>query len=611
MDIIRSVVSAAARRLFLVDVLRTLAVTTTAGLAGLILARFTERLFGLDWPGRVWMWVFIGVGAGAVLAAVAWSAVRRKRLAGAARELDERAGLREALSTALCVASAKDDPWSEVVVETARQRAADVKVSQAIPITAPRLWPVPFAAALALMILWMSMPALDALGLLKKKQTAREQQQRLIEVKADVAAKEKLLKDLLSQGNVDLKQEETDKDDVQTPGDPQKPEDIQRAAVRKLTDLADRLKELRDNEKGEQLKALRDAVEKLKQPGEGPLSELSRQLARGNFDKAQEELDKLQQKLAEGSMSEKDAEQLKEQLKKLAQQMEKVADDGEKLADQLTKAGLDPKKAAELAKKGANPDELRKALEDLSNLTPEQREQLMKMAMAQKVAADQMGLMSQAMSQASEGMSQSGMNPEGMQGLESLAGQLSQMEQMQGDMAALEAALDEANSQLADLGQALGRGSGEGEGDPFGEESVGEWAEGDSRDLGSGKGGPGRGRGGKLGAEAADYTVEKKKASTPTTAGPIIGSRLVYGEQVRGDSRQAYESAVESATQSATEAMESMQIDPELHPAIKSYFGTLGERAKPKAEPKPGPKPAAPPVPPPAPAPDAKDAGKK
>lgn len=606
MDSIRQLVRAAARRLFLIDVLRTLAVTLTIALTGLILARFTERLFGLDWSAAIWTRVFIGAAAGAVAAAIVWSLWRRARLLGAARELDERAGLREALSTALCVEStSKDDPWSEVVVETARQRAASVKLGQAIPITAPRLWPVPFGAALAFMILWMSMPAIDVLGLLKKKEAVQQQKQQLIEVKADVAAKEKKLQEMLSQAKVDLTPEDADKEDVQTPGDPQKPEDVQRAAVRKLTDMADRLKEMRDNEKGEQLKAMRDAVEKLKQPGEGPMAELSRQMARGNFDKAQEELDKLQQKLADGSMSEKDAEKLKEQMKNLAEQMDKIAADREELAKQLEKAGLDPKKAAELAKKGASKEDMQKALEQLANLTPEQREKLMKMAMAQKQASDKMGQMSQCMSQACEGMSKEGMSPEGMEGMEGMAGQLSQMEQMQGDMAALDAALDEANSQLAELGKCLGGGDGEGDGEMMGEEKTGEWAAGEDRNRGNGKGGPGRGQGGNLAAQSADYTVEKKKANSKTTAGPIIGSRLVYGEQVRGESRQAYETAVEAASQSATEAMESMQIDPELHPAIKSYFGALGERAKPKAEPaKTPPAPAAP-------APDAKDSGKK
>lgn len=602
MDSIRRVVRVAARRLFLIDLLRTLGVTLTVGIAGLMAARFVERLFGLGWPGAVWWRIFAGTGAAVVVAAVAWSVARRARTMGAARELDERAGLREALSTALCVERAGDDPWSEVVIETARERAAGVRVGQAIPITAPRLWPVPFGAALALMIVWMSMPALDVLGLLKKKEAAQQQKQQLIEVKADVEAKEKKLQEMLAQAKVDLSPEESGQEDVPTPGEPQKPEDVQRAAVRKLTDLADRLKELRDNDKGEQLKAMRDAVEKIKQPGEGPMAELSRQLARGNFDKAQEELDKLQQKLAEGSMSEKEAEKLKEQMKSLSEQMEKIAADQDELAKQLEKAGLDPKKAAELAKKGVGRQELEKALQDLANLTPEQREKLLKMAMAQKQASEKMGQMSQCMSQACNGMSQSGMNPEGMQGMEAMAGQLSQMEQMQGDMAALDAALDEANSQLAELGKGLGA-EGENDGDLLGPERTGDWAEGDSRRLGNGKGGPGRGQGGNLAAESADYMVEKKKASTQTTAGPIIGSRLVYGEQVRGESRQAYESAVEAASQSATEAMESMQIDPELHSAIKSYFGTLGERVKPKAE--------ASKAPPAKPAPDAKESGKK
>lgn len=606
MDNIRRLVKTAARRLYFIDVLHTLAVTLTVALAGLILARFTERLFGLGWSTQIWKSIFIGAPLAAVAAAFIWSAIRRTRFLGAARELDERAGLREALSTALFVENAKDDPWADVVVETARQRAASVNVRQAIPVTAPRLWPVPFGAALALMILWMSMPAVDVLGLLKKKTAVEQQKQQLIEVKADIAAKDKKLQEALAKV-ADLKNEEAGQDDLQTPGEPQKPEELQRAAVRKLTDLADRLKEMRDNEKSEQLKAMRDAVEKLKQPGDGPLNELSRQLARGNFDKANEELDKLQQKLAEGNMSEKDAEKLKEQMKNLSQQMEKVAADKEELAKQLEKAGIDSKKAQELAKKGASPEDIKKALEELANLTPEQREKLMKMAMAQKQASDKMSEMSQCMSGMGENMSKSGMSKEGMESMGGMQAQLSQMEQMQGDMQALEAALDEANNQLSELGQSLGQCNGDGEGDMMGPEKTGEWAAGDSRNMGNGKGGPGRGKGGNLAAEAADYTVEKKKAQTQNTGGPIIGSRLVYGEQVRGESRQAYESAVEAASQSATEAMENMQIDPELHSAIKSYFGSLDRAGNGTKGDGKTTAPAAPATP----APDAKDAPKK
>src|SRR5436190_6847616 len=143
MNEIRRILRVAAWRLLIIDFFRVLAITTTAAIAGLIGVRFAQQIFGLSvaWP-QDWFRLFAGVAGLAVLAALVWSGVRRARTIAVARALDERANLRESLSTALCVARS-EDPWARVVVETARQKAVSVKVRQAIPITPPRLWPVP------------------------------------------------------------------------------------------------------------------------------------------------------------------------------------------------------------------------------------------------------------------------------------------------------------------------------------------------------------------------------------------------------------------------------------------------------------------------------------
>src|SRR5687768_11690322 len=123
MNEIRRVLKVAAWRLLVLDLFRTLAVTATAAVGALILLLLAERVFGLAvaFPGD-WARAAAGVAGGAVLGALVWSAIRRARGVEVARELDERANLRESLSTAMCVASS-EDPWAKMVVETARQKA--------------------------------------------------------------------------------------------------------------------------------------------------------------------------------------------------------------------------------------------------------------------------------------------------------------------------------------------------------------------------------------------------------------------------------------------------------------------------------------------------------
>jgi hypothetical protein len=220
--------------------------------------------------------------------------------------------------------------------------------------------------------------------------------------------------------------------------------------------------------------------------------------------------------------------------------------------------------------------------------------------------------MSQSMSKASKGMSQQGLNQQAMEGMEQMSQELSQAEVMQSDMENLDAALKEAQSQLAKLGKKLGGqgtcknpgdGDGDGDGDGKGEgegqgysKKLGEWRAGDSTKKGSGSGGPGQGSGAGPQADPTDFVLEKKKADVKTSAGPIIGSRLVYGQQVRGESVAQFSEAVASAQQAAAEGIDSQQVPREMENAVKAYFGRLeakSREASPAKQPGDTEKPAA------------------
>ncbi|MDX2131998.1 MAG: hypothetical protein SFY69_08100 [Planctomycetota bacterium] len=581
MSDVRKVVRKAGVRLALIDFGRVLAVALAGAIGLVIVARLVEQTFGLKaafapvWP-LVALWGPIAVLAGSVVAAL----VRRQRAISVAQTLDERADLKEALSTAMYLERERD-PWSVAVVESAQRTAKGVDVSRAIPFEAPRLWPAPLGAGMALAIIWFAVPNLDVLGVTEKKVAEVRRVERVEAVKAEIQTREAEIKKMLEKAKVQFVDETGDVNAENQKPEMDDPEAIQRAAVRKLTALTDKLEQEKEGEKAAQAEAIREAMRQLRQPGEGPLDEFSRMLARGDFNKAQDMLKQFEQQLADNSMSPEAQEQAKKQMENLAKQLEKMGKDQQALAKKLEQQGLDKKSAQELAQKAAsgNPEDLKKALEQAQNLSDEQKKQLMEMAKAAMQTQAQCQSMSEAMSKAAEGMTQEGLQQEGMEGLEQLAGELSEMEMIQSDMENLDAALDEAKKQLAELaGQCMG-GDMPGDGQS-GTGQNGSWREGNSQRMGQGSGGPGRGNGASPESSPIDYTTEKVKANTQTTAGPIIGSRLVYGAQVKGESVAEFERVVESSASEAAEALDSQSVPREYHDAVKTYFGRLQERVK-------------------------------
>ncbi|MDX2118103.1 MAG: hypothetical protein SFY96_07980 [Planctomycetota bacterium] len=602
---IHRVVSAARRRLRLAEFCRVLVLLLAVALAGAVITRLVERIFGLiAMPLRD---IAIYGGSAVFGLAAAWAIFRPMRDLRVARLVDEGAGTREALSTALCFAK-EQDPWSRAVVDSARRTAAGVDVRRAVPFQPPRAWPWAMSLAVGLVVVWVTVPRMDVMGLFAKKEAEAKQKAEIVAVKAEVKKNEDKLNEMLSKAGVEVKKDEGTNTGEQKPQPPQTPEEVRRAAVRKLTELSDRLNDMKKGERAEQLKAVQDALQKVKQPGDGPLTELSRDLAKGDFKGANEKLDELKQKLKEGTLSDADKAKLQAQLDKLGDQIKSLAKENKELAKALEKAGMDSKQASETARQMmSNPDAMKQALQQMQNMSAEQKDALMKQLQAAMKAAGQCDKMGEGMKQMAKGMSQQGKqgqqgqqgeqsDQQSQQGAAAMSEAMSELEQMQMEAQATEAALSECKSQMAGLCKSPGEGQ-------IGQsEQNGEWGEGETDRFGQGTGGAGRSGGGRNGDSiAADYRTEKRKADVATTQGAIISSRLVYGEQVKGESLAQFSDAVESGEKAATDAIESKQIPREYHDAVKHYFGTLGKKtgkAKPAATPaadaKPESKPAEP-----------------
>ncbi|XVJ58499.1 MAG: hypothetical protein HEQ23_03505 [Tepidisphaera sp.] len=584
MSEITRVVRAAGRRLFLMELLKALVLSVFIALSLMVVLRIVQQSFGL---AIEWRTVMILAGSIAAAGTLVWSLVARPRELDSARVLDERAGLRESLSTALTIGTPKE-AWSQLVVETARQKAASVKVGDAIPIEAPKRWHWPLAAALALGIAW-SLPTWDLLGTKAKREEEANRAKEVIAVKTEINENKKKLDELLAKVAPELKSEQTDpsKAEEVAPSALQKPEQMRASEIKRLTDLSEKLAAKAGGEKGLQMDALKNMMAQLKHPGDSPMNELFKSLSKGDFSGANEALNEMKAQLAKNEMTPEEKEKLAKAMEKLAEQIQKQADAAKDIAKALEQAGADPQQAQEMAKQlAANPDMIKKALEAMKNLTPEQREKLAKEMAAKAKAAQKASQMAKSMSQCSGSM-QEGEMGEASDAMSEMAGELSEMEMTEAELQAMDRALKECQSQLA--GMCNGDGEGEGESEGWNQQE-GEWKEGDSNRMGKGGkgGGPGKGEGKREGQTPTEFATEQQKIKTKTGKGPIIGKQYVKGEQIVGESAAEYAEAVDASGKAAAEALSNGEVPPELRKTVQSYFGAL----KKQTEKKDGAKPA-------------------
>jgi hypothetical protein len=79
----------------------------------------------------------------------------------------------------------------------------------------------------------------------------------------------------------------------------------------------------------------------------------------------------------------------------------------------------------------------------------------------------------------------------------------------------------------------------------------------------------------------AAFQVDKTKQASANKGGPIIASRLVFGDQVKGESVREFSDAVESGAQAAAEALENNIIPREMKNPVQHYFGSLDKKRVP------------------------------
>lgn len=616
MDRIRSMVLASRRQralqAWLAASLSALAVTGGV-LAAVALERrllgFGARV-GVPSSGIAW-WGVAVVVALVLAGAWAWWRVRRSvpAIEEVALELDQRVRTSERFSTALSLArdgGSALDPFARAAIADAVAFANDPDVARraanAFPLSLPRRWWVGPSVLLAAIAVLAAVPQLEraaeAGGAVAGAQAERpqtpeerslEQVVRQIEATPELAAK---LDAELDAAKRSL--EEGGRGPVRPP------EEAAREAMRRMTELQQRLEEISESRESKAARELQDALAKLDLPkDDNAARQLAEALKQGNFEAAKDAVQKLQEQASkDGGLSAEEREKLAKSLVDTAKQLEALSKDPAKLAEALKQAGMDPSLAN-------NPLAMKQAIEASKDLNASQKEALQGMAQSMSDAQQKMAQMSQQVNQ----MSQECKNPSGgQQGQKSQQGQQGQqgdqdrqqgapaqdpqeggspsegegsrsMSQMLSEAEAerqMAMASESCKSQCegggamseSEADSAL-RASSEGD-----QEAQSGKGNGLSRKSGSG-GGRGQAEGGTRQMRETAFGTKMQKQKSPRGEGDVIARQLVAGQSPVGESRVALEQVAGTIATGYEKGTEDDPVPAHLRDVHKRYFGDV------------------------------------
>lgn len=554
----------------------------------------------LRWLAANWF-ILPACVAAAILYSAAVLLAGRMSLMRTAIFVDSRLGLRECFSTAvelegldrpkspaggseLAGLSQIDDPFAKAAINQAENKAgklANKDISGQFPIRLGRVWRWPAVCWAAVILLVMFLPVFDLFGAMSCRDTKARQDKANNQAKVEIKKAAEKIETLVKQlDNENLKE---DLEKLKELAEKSKGEELQRQAVKRLTDLSDKIKnELQADKKMESAQALKDLLKQLKSSSNPSKEPIKNALAKGDVKKAMDKMEEMKNKLEEGKMSKEELEELKKELENIADQLDKI-DYEQQAAKELQDSGMSKQDAQ--AKAGLSDEQLREELKK-EGYTDEQIDQIMEKLSALRQACKQCKKLSDSMRDASGRQ----FTPEE---LARLAEQLGEMDGQMSEAELVRATLEEIEGEIARLGM---RSSGEGDdyvimpgndGDESGCGLDGDGGRqcannGNVSQQTNGPPGPGIGRGSTK-SEAdekgnADY--DKVGVKNQSSDGPIIASKIFKGPQVKGEAKQQFDSTVQAAKDGASEAIKDNKIPKKYESSVKKYFGNLEQADK-------------------------------
>lgn len=282
----------------------------------------------------------------------------------AALEVDNRFGLRERVTTAYALSDdLRDTPAGEAVTADAEARVKKLSVGERFPVK-PRwtaiLAPVFALAIVAVVLYWNPTPidfsgSGDGKNANKAADTANPNAAPVAKKSDAEEKREKELKEMAKRENRGKELDELEKEikDLQGKFDKEKYDDVPEKAREKaaeLTKLEEKAEKLKV-EKEQELKQLGDKLNKLENltkdddfKDEDAGKRLNDALAKGDLDKAEEELEGLKKKAEDKELTPEDAKKLSKQLDKMKDELERLDRDKEEKKKELEKKKEEAKK---------------------------------------------------------------------------------------------------------------------------------------------------------------------------------------------------------------------------------------------------------------------------
>ncbi len=603
-----------------------------------VLAIIVDRVFLLRPPHAIiWFWSVIIVS---LVCAIVFAIRRRPTPEQAAMQIDQALNTKDKFATALYVRRL-NDPFAQAVQVDAERAAQNADLKKKFAIRFPKAAYITLAVASFAVMTHYSLDPLDLFG----KKAADKKRTDLV---AQITQSKKVLtaalttvdsvpKALREDPAVKLARESVLAQLNQPSLDPER---AQRTAAKALQDLNDAIKsQIKTNDKFVEAQNDAKMLKQLQSPGDekGPVADAQRELAKGNFNEALNELNKTVEKF--DKMDEKEQEKAAEQMKKMANQLQQMANNPQQadaMKQQMQQAGMTQKQAdqaQQLVQQAAQGDKqaqqqlqqmAQQAMKQMNNgqgptqQQQQQVQQMMQQAQAQANAQQKAQQMSQAAKQMAQAMQQAQQPKQGQQQAQSKQGQpqngqqnpaqqqgmqqamqqmQQQMQQMaaaqqdaeqiaaaqQGAQAAAQQAMDQMNGQS---GNKPGQGDGKN-----GNQNGGNGQEGNPNqpnqpwngqaNNGMQQNAGGQGAGDRSLKQQAPYQVKQEVSkSQDDEKGRILASTLVKAAAIKGESKETAKEVAASELKDQTEEVDQDRVSRQAQSVVKDYFSTMQQDAE-------------------------------
>ena len=508
-----------------------------AVVAGVIAA---EKLLNRSLPGAEWAPFAVAAGVG-LLAAAVFSLVTGPSRLDAAIALDRVFHLNERVSTALSLPeNLRTTPAGQALLADAIRKIADLDVTAEFGPRIPRrAWVVLIPATICVVLLFAPtlVPRIAQARAAALVDTKVFKEKAAVFTKKIASQRQSIDKEKFPEAEKLLAEIQKKSEDLAKA--PPSSKDKMMVELNALTDaLKDRQKQLGSPEQ------VKRQLKQLKEMGsQGPADQLVKDLAKGDFKKAAEQLKELQEKLASGKMSEAEKKALKEQLGEMAKKLSDLAN-LEQRKKQLEEArkngGLTEKQFAKEMEKLEEQAKQLKQIQQLANKLGEAQKALQ--AGDAKKAAESLGMTEQQMQQ--------------------MAKQLEELENLDGAMAELQ---DAKNGMQSDGSNQLGDDS-----NMFGT--------GNSQRKGMGNGlGRGRGQGDRPIAPDETATYKSKVKQQLKKGKAVYQGLTTPTNTVKGDVVIQMQEEMEAAEGLNAEALSNQKIPRRLEKHVRAYYDELNK----------------------------------